>query len=126
MIFREIKGRTSVIPRFAVISTRKSIVDVILIIQSHFRGQKLNFQGQNPSFQGRNLKKYDFKQIQLGTSVILLIAVILTGKFISGSILIIQGHHQGQKSISMSNVQTQYVFQQVQLGTSAIPRFDVI
>ena len=38
-----------------------------------------------------------FLQIKLRTSVIPLFDVILTGEFIFGSILMIQGHLQGQK-----------------------------
>ena len=38
-----------------------------------------------------------FLQIKLRTSVIPLFDVILTGEFIFGTILMIQGHLQGQK-----------------------------
>ena len=45
-----------------------------------------------------NLKvKYDFLGMKLGTSVIPHFYVILTGESISETILILQGHLQGQK-----------------------------
>ena len=45
-----------------------------------------------------NIKvKYDFLEMKLGTSVIFYFYVILTGQSISETILIIQGHLQGQK-----------------------------
>ena len=45
-----------------------------------------------------NIKvKYDFSEMKLGTSVIFYFYVILTGQSISETILIIQGHLQGQK-----------------------------
>ena len=43
MIFQEIKLGASVIPHFHVILTGQSISDIILIIQGHFQGQKVNF-----------------------------------------------------------------------------------
>ena len=45
-----------------------------------------------------NLKvKYDFQEMKLGINVIPHFYVILTGQSISETILIIQGHLQGQK-----------------------------
>ena len=42
MIFQQIKPRTSVIPHFHVILTVKSISKIILNIQGHLQGQKVN------------------------------------------------------------------------------------
>ena len=43
MLFQQMKLGTSVIPHFHVILTGESISDIILIIQSHLQGQKVNF-----------------------------------------------------------------------------------
>ena len=40
--FQSIKLVTSVIPRFCVIFTGELISDIILMIQGHFQGQKVN------------------------------------------------------------------------------------
>ena len=42
MIFQQMKLGTSVIPQFYVILTLLSIFEIILIIQGHFQGQKVN------------------------------------------------------------------------------------
>ena len=41
--FEQMKLGTSVIPHFHVILTKKSISEIILIIQGHIQGQKVNF-----------------------------------------------------------------------------------
>ena len=43
MIFQQIRLGTSVIPQFNVILTGQSISEIILIIQGHLQGQKVNF-----------------------------------------------------------------------------------
>ena len=43
MIFQQMKLGTSVIPHFLVILTGQSISEIILIIQDHLQGQKVNF-----------------------------------------------------------------------------------
>ena len=43
MIFRQMKLETSVIQHFHVILTGQSISEIILIIQGHLQGQKVNF-----------------------------------------------------------------------------------
>ena len=43
IIFQQMKLGTSVIPLFRVILTRQSISEIILIIQGHLQGQKVNF-----------------------------------------------------------------------------------
>ena len=43
MIFQQMKLETSVIPHFYVIVTGQSISEIILIIQGHLQGQKVNF-----------------------------------------------------------------------------------
>ena len=63
---------------------------------------------------------------QLGTSVIPLFIVILTGYFISGIISIIQDHLQGQKINCKVKRGKKNVFEQIRLGTSVIPLYDVI
>ena len=43
MLFQQMKLGTSVIPHFYIISTGQSISEIILIIQGHLQGQKVNF-----------------------------------------------------------------------------------
>ena len=43
MIFQQMKLGTSVIPHFRVILNGQSISKIILIIQGHLQGQKVNF-----------------------------------------------------------------------------------
>ena len=43
MIFLQMKLETSVIPNFHAISTGQSISEIILIIQGHLQGRKVNF-----------------------------------------------------------------------------------
>ena len=43
MIFHQMKLGRSVIPHFYVISTGQSISEIIMIIQGHLQGQKVNF-----------------------------------------------------------------------------------
>ena len=43
MIFQQKKLGTNVIPPFHVILTGQSISEIILIIQGHLQGQKVNF-----------------------------------------------------------------------------------
>ena len=43
MIFQEMNLGTSAIPHFHVILTGQSIYEIILIIQGHLQGQKVNF-----------------------------------------------------------------------------------
>ena len=43
MIFQQMKLGTSVIPQFYVITTMLPIFEIILIIQGHLQGQKVNF-----------------------------------------------------------------------------------
>ena len=43
MIFQQMKLGASVIPHFYVILTGQSISEIILIIQGHLQGEKVNF-----------------------------------------------------------------------------------
>ena len=43
LIFQQMELGTSVIPHFHVILTGQSISEIILIIQDHLQGQKVNF-----------------------------------------------------------------------------------
>ena len=45
-IFFKIELQTSAIPLFHLILTEKIIFDIILIIQVHLQGQKVNFKGK--------------------------------------------------------------------------------
>ena len=53
--------------------------------------------GQNLRLKGKLKVKYIFRQIRVGTSVILFFRVILTRKYIPYIIFMIQGHLQCQK-----------------------------
>ena len=43
MIFQQMKLGTSVVPHVHIILTEQSISEIILIVQSHLQGQKINF-----------------------------------------------------------------------------------
>ena len=43
MLFQKMKLGTSVVPHFYVILTGQYISEIILIIQGHLQGQKVNF-----------------------------------------------------------------------------------
>ena len=78
---------TSAIPHFHVMLTWQSISKIVLNIQSHLQGQKVNFKVIK--------KKNPFQQVKLGLREIPLFRGILTEKSIHNIILVILGHLQG-------------------------------